>query len=103
MPASGCSKPAMSRSTVVFPEPDGPSIEKNSPSQIVEIDAVDGRDRPEAAGETTQVDGELVIGVRHARTLLSEMSRVQQNLGSGGCRCSPSVPRLVPFEPVRFL
>ena len=34
LPASGCSKPAISRRHVVFPEPDGPSIEKNSPSRM---------------------------------------------------------------------
>ena len=33
-PAVGSSKPAIIRSTVVLPEPDGPSIEKNSPSRI---------------------------------------------------------------------
>ena len=33
-PEVGASKPAIIRSTVVFPEPDGPSIEKNSPSRI---------------------------------------------------------------------
>ena len=33
-PAVGRSKPATSRSTVVLPEPEGPSIEKNSPSAI---------------------------------------------------------------------
>src|SRR6478752_9253957 len=31
-PRSGCSNPAMIRSVVVFPEPDGPSRVKNSPS-----------------------------------------------------------------------
>src|SRR3954469_12318447 len=31
-PASGCSKPAIMRSVVVLPEPDGPSSVKNSPS-----------------------------------------------------------------------
>ena len=30
-PAVGCSKPAISRSVVVLPQPDGPSREKNSP------------------------------------------------------------------------
>src|SRR5262245_16825270 len=30
-PASGRSKPAIRRSVVVFPEPDGPSMVKNSP------------------------------------------------------------------------
>src|ERR1700727_2107565 len=30
-PDVGCSKPAISRKVVVFPQPDGPSSEKNSP------------------------------------------------------------------------
>src|SRR5262245_50635566 len=34
-PSSGTSKPAIIRSVVVFPQPLGPSIEKNSPSSIV--------------------------------------------------------------------
>src|SRR5581483_4226979 len=33
-PASGRSKPAISRSVVVLPEPEGPSIVKNSPCAI---------------------------------------------------------------------
>src|SRR5690348_5252066 len=34
-PVSGCSKPAIIRSVVVLPEPDGPSSVKNSPSPTV--------------------------------------------------------------------
>ncbi len=34
VPAVGSSKPAMQRSSVVLPQPDGPSSEKNSPSRI---------------------------------------------------------------------
>ena len=34
VPAVGCSNPAIMRSTVVLPEPDGPSMEKNSPSAM---------------------------------------------------------------------
>ena len=30
------------RSSVVLPQPDGPTMVKNSPSAIVEVDAVDG-------------------------------------------------------------
>ena len=41
VPASGRSKPAISRSVVVLPEPDGPSSVKNSPSRDLEVDAVD--------------------------------------------------------------
>jgi len=33
-PLLGWSKPAIMRSSVVFPQPDGPSSEKNSPSRI---------------------------------------------------------------------
>ena len=33
-PSVGCSKPAISRSVVVLPQPDGPSSEKNSPWRI---------------------------------------------------------------------
>ena len=43
-PLVGSSKPAIMRSVVVLPDPDGPSIEKNSPSTHVEVDAVDGDD-----------------------------------------------------------
>src|ERR1700734_2186882 len=34
-PEVGCSNPAISRSVVVFPQPDGPSSEKNSPLSTV--------------------------------------------------------------------
>ena len=34
LPPVGCSKPAIMRSVVVLPQPDGPSIVKNSPSAI---------------------------------------------------------------------
>jgi hypothetical protein len=34
-PASGRSNPAISRSRVVFPDPDGPSKVKNSPGRTV--------------------------------------------------------------------
>src|SRR4029078_341982 len=33
-PAVGCSKPAMRRRQVVLPEPDGPSMAKNSPAAM---------------------------------------------------------------------
>ena len=57
MPASGISKPAIIRSTVVLPEPDGPSMEKNSPSPMVEVDVVDRSDGAEPAREAAQRDG----------------------------------------------
>ncbi len=34
MPAVGCSNPAIIRSIVVLPEPDGPSSAKNSPAAM---------------------------------------------------------------------
>ena len=43
-PSSGRSKPAISRSVVVLPEPDGPSSVKNSPCLDLEVDAVDRDD-----------------------------------------------------------
>ena len=33
----GLSKPAIMRSSVVLPQPDGPSSEKNSPSRMVRL------------------------------------------------------------------
>jgi hypothetical protein len=33
-PSDGVSKPAIMRKVVVLPDPDGPSIEKNSPSRM---------------------------------------------------------------------
>ena len=40
-PLVGRSKPAIIRSVVVLPQPDGPSSVKNSPGGIVEVDAGD--------------------------------------------------------------
>ena len=44
-PSVGSSKPAIIRSVVVLPEPDGPSIEKNSPSRTSRSMPVDGDQR----------------------------------------------------------
>ena len=41
VPSSGRSKPAITRSVVVLPEPEGPSIVKNSPRADLQVDAVD--------------------------------------------------------------
>ena len=43
-PASGASKPAIRRSSVVLPQPLGPSRASSSPSRDVEVGAVDGDD-----------------------------------------------------------
>ncbi|MCY1308911.1 hypothetical protein D9M70_589540 [compost metagenome] len=61
VPAVGASKPAIIRSTVVLPEPEGPSIEKNSPlamsmstwSTAVTLPNVLRRPRTEIAGTST--------------------------------------------------
>src|SRR5690349_20008505 len=45
-PASGCSKPAMSRRQVLFPEPEGPSIEKNSPLPTARLTPSTARTSP---------------------------------------------------------
>ena len=45
-PASGCSKPEISRRQVVLPEPDGPSMAKNSPSAISKLTASTARTAP---------------------------------------------------------
>ena len=55
-PSSGSSKPAISRSVVVLPEPDGPSSVKNSPLRDVQVDAVDGGDVAVALDELDETD-----------------------------------------------
>ena len=47
-PSGGCSKPAIIRRVVVLPQPDGPSIEKNSPRRIDEVRVVDRDEGAEA-------------------------------------------------------
>ena len=44
------------RSSVVLPQPDGPSSVKNSPSPTVEVDIVDGAHRAEAARDARDDD-----------------------------------------------
>ncbi len=43
-PSSGRSKPAIIRSVVVLPEPDGPEQREELAARDVEVDAVDGGD-----------------------------------------------------------
>ena len=50
-PEVGSSNPAIIRSVVVLPQPDGPSSEKNSPGPIIEVDVVDGDDLAEHLAE----------------------------------------------------
>ena len=48
-PASGSTNPAMARSSVVLPDPEGPSRPKNSPSTKVIDDIVERRQRCRSA------------------------------------------------------
>ena len=52
----GCSNPATRRSVVVFPQPEGPRMEKNSPEGDVEIDAGHGLDVVEPLGQGHDLD-----------------------------------------------
>ena len=55
---SGVSKPAIMRSDVVLPQPDGPSSEKNSPAAMSSVTPVDGRDPAvEGLGHVVESDG----------------------------------------------
>ena len=49
-PTSGISKPAIMRSVVVLPHPEGPNMEKNSPPGDRQRHVVDGSDRAETLG-----------------------------------------------------
>ena len=53
-PTSGASKPAMRRSSVVLPEPDGPTIAVRLPARHLEVDAVERRDRAVALADRLQ-------------------------------------------------
>ena len=48
-PALGCSRSAISRSSVVFPQPDGPMKETNSPSAIARFTPDSAATSPSAA------------------------------------------------------
>src|SRR3954468_5208091 len=80
-PASGRSKPAITRSVVVLPEPDGPSIVKNSPARMsrsrlsIATTSPNARRTPRrrtaSAGKRFVEDGkaflELLVGCRERR------------------------------------
>ena len=63
LPPSGRSKPAIIRSSVVLPQPEGPSSVKNSPASIAEAHAVDGGEVAEAARHVPDLEE------RHRRAL----------------------------------
>ena len=65
VPEVGSLNPAIIRSVVVLPQPDGPSSEKNSPLVDVEVEVVDDGGATEDLGQSAQGDGgSVVIGVR---------------------------------------
>ena len=55
-PASGVSNPAITRSSVVFPEPLGPSSATSSPCSTRERRAVDGAGAAEALVDAAGID-----------------------------------------------
>ena len=55
-PRSGHSRPAMMRSSVVLPEPEGPSSATSSPESTVEVDAGKRREGAEALGDIEELD-----------------------------------------------
>ncbi len=69
-PAVGRSKPAISRSVVVLPQPDGPSSEKNSPPAMSQVDAVDRRDVAELLDEIDELDFAAVHGHTSSAAML---------------------------------
>ena len=56
-PAVGSSKPAIIRSTVVLPEPDGPSSAEELAVGDVEVDAVNGTHVPEGLDQAAEAHG----------------------------------------------
>ena len=63
-PLSGRSKPAIRRSVVVLPQPDGPSSEKNSPGVDLQVDAVDRGDVGEALPQLDELDRAVCHAVK---------------------------------------
>ena len=60
MPPVGSSSPAIIRSVVVLPQPDGPSMTKNSPSATMKLESLD---RDEIAEGLVQIfDADLGHG-----------------------------------------
>ena len=61
VPAVGSSNPAIIRSVVVLPQPDGPMIEKNSPAAISQVEVAHSDAVAEALLDARDVNG----GVAH--------------------------------------
>ena len=96
---SAARSPAIIRSVVVLPEPDGPSIEKNSPSRDVEVDAGHRHDVAEALLDALEShgDGRRRIAARARRAFGRDRQAGPRGWGQG--RVGPSrlrVRRTVP-------
>src|SRR5438132_14004400 len=74
-PAVGCSKPAISLRQVVLPEPDGPSMAKNSPGAISRSTVSTARTLPKWR-ETCLKETAKVMGLS-VQLLLVELRRVR--------------------------
>ena len=60
LPPSGVSSPAMMRSSVVLPEPDGPSRATSSPAGTVEADVLQGGEAAELLADIFDLDAHIV-------------------------------------------
>ena len=56
-PSEGSRKPAISRSVVVLPQPDGPSRQTSCPWSIFKRDVIDHRKRAKSLGQAAQING----------------------------------------------
>ena len=96
-PASGCSKPAIIRSVVVLPHPDGPSSEKNSPAADLEVDAVDRHLVAERLGQPGQRHGAPSSGARRPVQPAGQVRRSSRRSGRRPPRCA--APRSATARP----
>ena len=90
MPESGCSRPAIDRSVVVLPHPDGPNRVNSSPSLDREADVVDGENPC----------GRVAVGrlfLAGASFLALAVERLDQILNFKHVGC-PFDPRSILFE-----
>ena len=62
VPAVGCSKPAIIRSVVVLPQPDGPRNDTNSPRSAAEVEVLDGDDAAEPLLDAGEVEEASSVG-----------------------------------------
>ena len=70
VPAVGVSSPAIRRSVVDLPQPDGPSSTTKEPGSASKRDAVEGARAPPVLGDVFEFDG------RHRRAVSPEMARL---------------------------